>query len=588
MKNSLKLSKVKEVIDHYSKLIAANKFSRLSSFDMFKTKRKANETGLNESVIQVKNEKNYSYQIKEANPPIYSAGFSPSGFTIAIVAAVFAGTALGNALYERDKQKKIDEFKKRLNKDKLLPIPDKQLLHYAAYEGEEEIVRLLIEKKFDVNAKDEYGNTPLHWIARANWKQIESDYRVETIIDLLVRNGADINSRNGNGRTPLHTAAKIARYSTIERLLHHKAEINAKDDAGLTPLHMVFDRNNYERDVIKAAIFLIYLGADVNAKGKYYDDSVLFMVIDYFEHKSKNSYEYSVYERDCLFKTLKDAELNVNPEDPSLHPFTLVKDTQLARMFENMGAKIPKLIDGKTSPLAQAVSEGNLDLIEFFCIRIDDVNITDANKTPILHCAVRKNDVNNFLMLIRHGADINVKDEKGMNAIHNLAYNDDYFWREMNEKELGALVKRNLLNKTNMNLIFSNPTYGHNFIYKQQLMLDILVSNNANINEQDINGNTPLHIAAKDGGMKVLRSLIEAGAKLNITNKEGLTPVSIAIQEFDKHSRAPGSKTNLEMANFLIKQGVNLTDHDRQIMKKYPNVWRISGNTQDKDLEVIR
>ena len=67
-------------------------------------------------------------------------------------------------------------------------------LHWAAIEGQEEIVELLIAKGANVNAKADEGNTPLHTAALNNR---------EEVAELLIAKGADVNAKCVNGGTPL-------------------------------------------------------------------------------------------------------------------------------------------------------------------------------------------------------------------------------------------------------------------------------------------------------------------------------------------------------------------------------------------------
>ena len=69
------------------------------------------------------------------------------------------------------------------------------LLHFAVYHiKNEELVKLLIENKADVNAKDNDDTTPLHYAKSV------------TIAKLLINNGADINVKDKSGYNPLDKA----------------------------------------------------------------------------------------------------------------------------------------------------------------------------------------------------------------------------------------------------------------------------------------------------------------------------------------------------------------------------------------------
>ena len=111
-------------------------------------------------------------------------------------------------------------------------------LHNALHPGydmfDEGIIEYLIENGANVNAVDNYGNTPLHIYSRSD------DINTSIVGDLL-DHGANINATNNEGKTPLHIyAAKkdggeditIFRY-----FIEHGARVNAVDNYGQTPLH---------------------------------------------------------------------------------------------------------------------------------------------------------------------------------------------------------------------------------------------------------------------------------------------------------------------------------------------------------------
>ncbi|MDB5348962.1 MAG: hypothetical protein JWN86_209 [Planctomycetota bacterium] len=90
-----------------------------------------------------------------------------------------------------------------------------------------EVVRLLVEAGTDLGARDDSGDTALHYAAK--------DGRLDAI-DALLEAGADIHGRNANGQTPLHAAAKGGKKAAFLALLRAGADIAASDDYGQTPL----------------------------------------------------------------------------------------------------------------------------------------------------------------------------------------------------------------------------------------------------------------------------------------------------------------------------------------------------------------
>lgn len=134
------------------------------------------------------------------------------------------------------------------------------LLHCAAFNDSETILKKLIEAGADIKAIDNEGATVLHYAAMNS----ELDLMTEDMITILLNNGLDINATTSTGGTPLHIAAAYNDNPDSVALLLEKgakSDINAKAIDGGTPLHCaaVF---NEEPDVIS---LLIENGANIDA-----------------------------------------------------------------------------------------------------------------------------------------------------------------------------------------------------------------------------------------------------------------------------------------------------------------------------------
>ncbi|HOT51462.1 MAG TPA: ankyrin repeat domain-containing protein, partial [Candidatus Hydrogenedentes bacterium] len=58
--------------------------------------------------------------------------------------------------------------------------------------------------------------------------------------------------------------------------------------------------------------------------------------------------------------------------------------------------------------------------------------------------------------------------------------------------------------------------------------VQVFIGEGADINAADINGFTPLHIAAEQGHVRMVKLLMSRGANVNLRNSEGRTPLKIA------------------------------------------------------------
>jgi ankyrin repeat protein len=112
----------------------------------------------------------------------------------------------------------------------------------AAYKGDVETVKKILVTKPDPNVRDEFGATALHeaiWVSNLE------------VIKLLLDYGFDVNAVvPSNGYTPLHYAVWLNRPEAVRLLLQYKADKNIKDKKNQTPLEKASKEG--KRDLILA------------------------------------------------------------------------------------------------------------------------------------------------------------------------------------------------------------------------------------------------------------------------------------------------------------------------------------------------
>jgi ankyrin repeat protein len=97
----------------------------------------------------------------------------------------------------------------------------------AAAAGDTAAVRALLKQGHDANAVGPDGATALHWAVRAD---------DVTTVDALIRAGARVGVTNVLGVAPIYVAAQQGNAAMIRRLLDARADVNATDAAGDTVL----------------------------------------------------------------------------------------------------------------------------------------------------------------------------------------------------------------------------------------------------------------------------------------------------------------------------------------------------------------
>lgn len=126
-------------------------------------------------------------------------------------------------------------------------------LHLAAKNQHPAVVRALLAAGAEVDAHNQWGQTPLWLVAWQDWQGNTE------IAHILVAHGADVDRADDKGHTPLHMAARAGHKPMVGYLLAQGADPNHLNDRGRGPLYQAVVANH--RGVAR---LLLAQGADPN------------------------------------------------------------------------------------------------------------------------------------------------------------------------------------------------------------------------------------------------------------------------------------------------------------------------------------
>ena len=212
--------------------------------------------------------------------------------------------------------------------------------------------------------------------------------------------------------------------------------------------------------------------------------------------------------------------------------------------------KVKKLIKDGTDVNVQyngrnalhvACENNSSEMVQIILDAGGDVNSKreDGNGITTLQAAILsfkcQSDV--IQLLLANGADPNVSGQNNSLAINCAIMKSGDKQESM--KILESLIKH----KANINpdITFESPVIG-SILHQRPDMLAVLLKNGANPNRVGKDSKSPLHYAVENRDIESVKLLKATGAKVNVKNSKGQTPLDYASSKAEKKFLDPNSK----------------------------------------------
>jgi ankyrin repeat protein len=436
----------------------------------------------------------------------------------------------------------------------------------AVKEGDAETIAALLARHSDVNIPEADGTTALDWAVR------QDDLK---LTEQLLRAGAGVKAANRYGITPLYLACVNGNAAIIEKLLKAGADANSIGTEGETPLMTIAHTGNVE-----AARVLLAHGAAVNAKESEHGQTALMwataqghpaMMRELIAHGADVNAGSSVqhWERQT---TAEPREKWLPPGGfTALHFAARQGCVECERVLVDAGADVNVVDpDGISAPV-MAIINGHYDAAAFLIDKGADPNLADKSGRTALYAAVDfntmpasnrpapsviDNEVSSFELiqkLLAKGANPNAQLKTQQPYRLKLDRGDDTmlttgttpFLRAAKAGDVAAMrvlldkgADAKLATRNGINPLMAAAGLGtkeedttgrHKTEAEAIEAIDLCLKAGVDANAADQRGQTALHGAALKGYDQVVQFLADHGAKLDVRDKRGFTPLDVAM-----------------------------------------------------------
>ena len=434
--------------------------------------------------------------------------------------------------------------------------------HDAVVEGSLNPAKDLLIEDVQVDTRDNVARAPLHLAAGKGSEERDTgdaplhgaiENENETSTDIYSNRNADVNLRTSDESSPLHHAISSRHIILAEKLLDQGADVDITDNDGKSPLCLAIEtglhsivekilqrsRNTDDKLALEAA---------VRGFGYKYDATLKILIKYGFSPGSDICGNLVTAVTNGDYETVERLINNgANPNSIQygmslLHQAIFRENSQMVKLLIELGCDINAKSQGRY-PIYHALQKACEDSAEL--LLTNGCKIEDSDE--LLHYAAGYDYVNICRILLDRGVDVNVRDSEGRTALHYARMDCVIDFLVQSGADINCRDKRGL---TPVHRAVEEA--GHFF---ESSILNCLLNYDIDIAAQDDRGNTALHIACirpDEPELEMVEVLLRHGYDVNATNKQGMTPLELAIDHRNRSEEKGEAEWYLHYYNLVI------------------------------------
>ncbi|XP_063698052.1 serine/threonine-protein phosphatase 6 regulatory ankyrin repeat subunit B-like [Culicoides brevitarsis] len=206
------------------------------------------------------------------------------------------------------------------------------------------------------------------------------------------------------------------------------------------------------------------------------------------------------------------------------------------------------------TPLDIAINKENTSLVRLLLKKGANPNVKDLDGGTPVHLAASEGKHEILELLLRHGGDMTLKDNQGWTPLQYAVHNCHIRSVQLLVHRGADIHVRDINGGTLLHLASDCvPTNERHTVEDQQEMLEYLIIAGLDINSKNELRWTPLHYSVHHCNLEILKFLLANNAEVNTKAQHNATPLHTAAAEGD-----------LTIVKFLLLKGANMNSKDVQ------------------------